>query len=325
MPQFSVRLRALAACGALGAFLLGGCASVGQPHDPLEPINRAVYQFNDKVDIVVLKPVAQAYREVMPQFVRTGVHNFFSNINDVIVALNNLLQGKFANAVNDFGRIVINTSVGMLGIFDVATPAGLEKNNEDFGQTLGYWGVGSGPYLVLPFFGPSNVRDAVGLFVDFKTDPVTYVDPVRTRNVMWGTRIVNRRSELLDTTDLLEAAALDPYEFVRDAYFQRRRHLIYDGKPPPEDYEDFNSNTKSRSGRPGGGSRAADAQTDPATILVSGDEASLTPARFEAREKAAREGRRAEPSQVAAPGAADIQTDQQPSFVRFWPAVSSRP
>src|SRR5512146_115786 len=164
--------------GALACLaLLGGCASAGNPRDPLEPINRGIYHFNDTVDHVLFKPAAEVYRGVLPQFVRTGVSNFFSNINDVIVALNNLLQGKFLNAASDVGRIAVNSTAGLLGVIDVATEVGLEKHNEDFGQTLGYWGIGDGPYLVLPFLGPSDLRDSLGLLVDFKTDPITYVDP----------------------------------------------------------------------------------------------------------------------------------------------------
>ena len=214
--------------------LLGGCASTGNPRDPFEPLNRGIYHFNDGVDTVLLRPAAEVYRGVLPQFVRTGVSNFYSNINDVIVALNNLLQAKFLNAVSDVGRIAINTTAGLLGVFDVATHVGLEKHDEDFGQTLGYWGIGPGPYVVIPLLGPSSVRDAVGRFVDFKTDPLTYVDPTRDRNILWGVRFVNRRSELLETSKILETAALDPYEFLRDAYLQRRRNLVYDGSPPPD-------------------------------------------------------------------------------------------
>ena len=181
MTHFPARLRASLVCSLVCFALLGGCASIGNPRDPLEPINRGIYQFNDGVDNAVLKPVAEAYRSALPQFMRTGVSNFFSNINDVIVALNNLLQAKFLNAVSDVGRIVVNSTVGLLGVLDVATEFGLEKHNEDFGQTLGFWGIGDGPYLVLPILGPSSLCDVFGTFVDFKTDPITYVDPSRAR------------------------------------------------------------------------------------------------------------------------------------------------
>jgi phospholipid-binding lipoprotein MlaA len=222
------------ACIVLFASLLGGCATAGNPRDPFEPLNRGIYQFNETVDKAIVKPTAQAYRAVIPQFVRSSVSNFFSNINDVVVALNNLLQGKFTAAYTDLGRIAINSTIGVLGLFDVATDAGIDKHEEDFGQTLGYWGIGDGPFLMLPLFGPSTVRDSVGRYVDYHADPVTYVDPSRNRNQLWATRAVNRRAELLDASTVLQTAALDPYEFVRDAYLQRRRNLIYDGSPPPD-------------------------------------------------------------------------------------------
>jgi phospholipid-binding lipoprotein MlaA len=234
MVQARKRLSIRFAYLALSFALLAGCATGTNPRDPFEPLNRGVYQFNEGVDKAILKPVAQAYRAVLPQFLRASVSNFFSNINDVVVALNNLLQGKFTAAYSDLGRIVINTTLGLGGLFDIASEAGIEKHEEDFGQTLGYWGIGDGPFIVLPLFGPSNVRDTVGRFVDHKTDPFTYVDPNHTRNILWGTRLVSRRAELLDASTVLQTAALDPYEFVRDAYLQRRRNLIYDGVPPPD-------------------------------------------------------------------------------------------
>src|SRR5690349_9104818 len=181
-----LRLRALA-CVTVALLVLGGCASTGgNPQDPLEPLNRGIYKFNDVADHLIIKPAAEIYRDVVPAVVRTGVSNFFSNINDVIVALNSLLQGKVTQAGLDVSRIVVNTTVGVLGIFDVATDLGLEKHNEDFGQTLGYWGIGSGPYFVLPFLGPSSARDSVGLLADWKTDPKTYVEPPRDSNLLWG-------------------------------------------------------------------------------------------------------------------------------------------
>ena len=177
----------------LALSLLGGCAT-NNPRDPLEPMNRAVFSFNDTVDNAIIKPVAEGYRTVLPQFLRTGVSNIFSNINDVLVALNNLLQAKVVSAVSDVGRVLVNTTVGVAGFFDVATHFGLEKHNEDFGQTLGRWGVGDGPYLVLPFIGSSNLRDALARIVDFKTDPLTYVRSMRLRNSLWGTRALSDRA-----------------------------------------------------------------------------------------------------------------------------------
>lgn len=229
------RLRAGILCGVVSISLLGGCATNGNPRDPLEPLNRAVYSFNDGFDKVLAKPAAEAYRFVLPNFVRTGIGNFFSNLNDVIVLLNSLLQGKLNQAGIDLARLMVNTTVGVLGLFDVATELDLEKHNEDFGQTLGYWGIGDGPYLVLPFIGPSSARDAVGWVGDFYAWPVSYVDDVTTRRVLVGIRIISLRADLLEASQILETAALDPYQFVRDAYLQRRRNLVYDGKPPPDE------------------------------------------------------------------------------------------
>lgn len=233
MVPLARRLRLAAVCAIVSLGVLGGCATT-DPRDPLEPINRGVYQFNNGVDTMLLKPIAEVYQGVMPQIARTGVSNVFANLNDVIVALNNLLQGKVTEALSDVGRILINTTVGLLGLFDAATLAGLEKHDEDFGQTLGYWGIGDGPYLVLPFIGPRNLRDTAGLFVDWKVDPLLQFDPVRTRIQLWGLRLTSRRAELLSASRLLSVAALDEYEFVRESYLQRRHNLIHDGNPPRE-------------------------------------------------------------------------------------------
>ncbi|MCC6534454.1 MAG: VacJ family lipoprotein [Burkholderiales bacterium] len=216
---------------------LSGCAH-NNVRDPLEPLNRGVYAFNDVVDNLVLKPAATGYRALLPQIVRTGVSNFFSNLDDITVVINNVLQLKIPQALSDTGRFLINSTVGVLGLIDVATHLGLEKHNEDFGQTLGYWGVGNGPYLVLPFLGPSTLRDGVGRWADWRTDVVLQLDHVRTRNQLWGTRILSNRAHLLDTEKVLDAAAIDRYAFIRDAYLQRRRNLVYDGNPPPEPEDD---------------------------------------------------------------------------------------
>ena len=229
----NTRLTTLAFTLALAA--LAGCAAVPKsqrdPRDPYESFNRGVYRFNERVDRAVLRPTARAYRRVLPQFVRTSVGNFFSNIGDVRVVVNQTLQGKLTTAYADFGRVAINTTLGLGGLLDVATEAGIEKHQEDFGQTLGWYGIPGGPYIMLPLFGPSNVRDTVGWGVDWLTDPLIYVDPGGLRYGLSGGRIVNRRAELLDATEVLKTT-LDPYQFARDAYFQRRRNLVYDGKPP---------------------------------------------------------------------------------------------
>jgi len=240
MTLLAARFRIALTLGLLSLTLLAGCASTNNPRDPLEPINRAVYHFNDGLDKAIMKPVATVYREVLPDVVRTGVTNFFNNLYDILTALNNLLQGKIADAVSDVGRLAVNTTVGVAGLIDVATEIGLEKHKEDFGQTLGRWGIGDGPYLQIPFLGPSSLRDAVGAFSDYKVDPIRWIwrDHVASRNSVWGLYFVNLRASLLDSTKILDEAALDPYEFQRDAYLQRRRNLIYDGNPPSQKEEE---------------------------------------------------------------------------------------
>ena len=236
MTFINARVRAALLPGLLLLVLLGGCASTHNPRDPLEPLNRVIYRVNDGLDKVVMKPVATVYRGILPQFVRTGITNFYNNLYDVLTALNNLLQGKLADAASDVLRVAMNSTVGVAGLIDVATEVGIEKHKEDFGQTLGRWGIASGPYLQVPFFGPSSFRDAVGTFVDFKVDPIRWIwrNHIATRNSVWALYIINLRANLLDSTKILDEAALDPYEFQRDAYLQRRRSLVYDGNPPPE-------------------------------------------------------------------------------------------
>jgi phospholipid-binding lipoprotein MlaA len=216
---------------------LAGCAtSRGNPADPLEKANRAVFAFNDAADKVLITPVAKGYRAVLPGFLRTGIANFFSNLEDVWVSVNDVLQGKFQEGSEDFTRVIFNTTFGIGGIFDFASDVGLPKHSEDFGQTLGVWGVTSGPYVVLPLFGPSTFRDGFGLLVDGRADLVYRLvnDDVPLRNVLYGTRSISNRANLLDASSVLEQAALDRYAFVRDAWLQRRRNQIYDGNPPRE-------------------------------------------------------------------------------------------
>lgn len=201
--------------------------------DPLEGFNRAMYRFNDKFDRYVLKPVAKGYRAVLPEFARKGVSNFFGNLHDPVIMVNNLLQGKFTQAASDLGRFLVNSTVGIYGLFDVATHAGLDKHDEDFGQTLAVWGVGDGAYVVLPILGPSNVRDGIGLVPDWVLYPLNHMEEHSTSDKLLLVEIVNRRAQLLDAGDILEqAAGEDPYVFVREAYRQRRRSLVYDGNPP---------------------------------------------------------------------------------------------
>lgn len=222
--------------------LLSGCASQAtrNPADPLEPMNRAIYKFNDVVDGVALKPVAKVYDAVLPQFVRTGVRNFFSNLDDVVVLVNDVLQLKPNEAAQDLVRLSANTVFGVLGFIDIASMRGIPKRNEDFGQTLGYWGFGPGPYLVLPFLGPSTLRDGGGRLIDAYIDPVWYISDVPARNTTVGIRLVDARASLFPAERLLEQAAVDKYVFLRDAYLARRINLIYDGNPPRkrDEFED---------------------------------------------------------------------------------------
>ncbi|MDP1526646.1 MAG: VacJ family lipoprotein [Rhodocyclaceae bacterium] len=213
---------------------LGGCATSGNQKDPVEGFNRAMFAFNEGLDAVIIKPVAKGYDAVMPTPVRTGVTNFFGNIADLFIGVNNLLQGKPAEAASDIGRVLVNSTIGILGLIDVASDMGMEKHEEDFGQTFGRWGVGDGAYVVLPVFGPRTVRDTVGLVLDVKADPVANVDDVSTRNTLLALRMVDNRADLLPADKVIEEAALDKYAYIRDGYLQRRRSLIHDGNVPRE-------------------------------------------------------------------------------------------
>jgi len=234
-------LKGLIRVGFVAAVLaLTGCASTQTAsNDPLEGYNRAMYKFNDAVDTVVLKPVAKGYDTIVPEPISQAISNFFSNLADIGVIINDLLQGKLDQAADDTGRFLLNSTVGFAGILDVATDAGLPKNNEDFGQTLGVWGVEPGAYVVLPLLGPRTVRDSFGLVGDYYSDPVTYVTGPGAENALRGTRLVDDRAELLKVENVLEEAALDEYSYVRDAYLQRRLNLVYDGNPPEDDFDVF--------------------------------------------------------------------------------------
>jgi len=221
---------------ALFVLLSSGCASGpgANPRDPLEPFNRGVYQFNETVDRAVIKPVATAYRDVLPSPVRTGVTNFFANLQDAWSFVNNALQLKGEAAGNSLVRFGVNTFMGLGGLLDFASEMRIERKTEDFGQTLGYWGVGSGPYLVLPLLGPSTVRDTVALPVDAQGNLVNGVSDVPVRNSLITLNLLNQRARLLDASAMLEQVALDPYTFTRDAFLQRRQNDVYDGNPPDE-------------------------------------------------------------------------------------------
>ena len=211
-----------------------GCATTGDPSDPLEGWNRGVLAFNDTADDYVLKPVSKAYRAVTPSGLRDTVRNFFNNIDDLFIGANNLLQGKPADAMNDWMRLAVNSTLGLLGLIDWASEMGLEKHDEDFGQTLARWGVGDGPYFMLPLLGPSTLRDTAALPVDWSYDPVFDARPIALRNTLLGVRFIQRRTDFLDSSRTLQEAALDRYVFLREAYLQHRRSQIYDGHPPRE-------------------------------------------------------------------------------------------
>lgn len=220
---------------ALITLLLTACASVppgsaADPRDPFERYNRAMFSFNKTVDDKVLRPVATGYVNVIPDLIRTAIGNFFGNIGDVWTAVNNYLQGKPSEGTSDVARVVLNSTFGIVGLIDVATPVGLAQHDEDFGQTLGVWGVKSGPYLVLPIFGASTVRDGLARPVDLYVDPINQISNVSVENSARALRLVDDRAALLDSTHMMEDAALDPYLFVRDAYLQRRESRVRDGK-----------------------------------------------------------------------------------------------
>jgi phospholipid-binding lipoprotein MlaA len=225
---------------------MAGCATSSNPKDPFEKFNRAMFAFNDKVDQVALKPAATTYRQVLPGFVQTGVANFFGNLADAWSAVNNLLQGKGQDGMSDVTRFAVNSTLGLVGVLDIASEAGLQKHNEDFGQTLGSWGVASGPYLMLPLLGPSTVRDATVIPLDIAADPWAYKNPVAVRNVGIAVRAVDQRAAVLEASNLMEEAALDRYEFIRDGFLQRRESRIFDGE----------SRRKKKGDKDGGGSDA---------------------------------------------------------------------
>ncbi len=240
---------------ALASFVFAGCASNPGAHsgdepataataasteadndnDPFEGFNRAMYRFNEKADRYVLKPVAKGYRAAVPAPVRKGVSNFFSNLREPTAAFNALLQGKVGQAGSSLGRFLMNSTFGIFGLFDVATGAGLERHVEDFGQTLAVWGIGEGPFLVLPLFGPSTVRDGAGLVMDYVTYPPSHMEETSTSSKLFAVESIDTRARLLDASDILEqAAGQDPYVFVREAYRQRRLNQIHDGDRPAE-------------------------------------------------------------------------------------------
>jgi phospholipid-binding lipoprotein MlaA len=223
------------------AIFLSGCATSPtsptseENHDPLESMNRSVFAFNEKADKYVLKPVAMGYKTIAPEIVEVGAANFFANLDDVIVVLNDILQLKFSKAGQDGSRLLINTFLGMGGLIDFGSDYGFPKRYEDFGQTLAHYGVSSGPYIVVPFLGGYTVRSGVGGIVDIASNPVFYAAPFMAPFIsptIGAGRAVDQRKQVMDNEEIVNEAALDKYEFLRDAYLQRRNNLIHDGNPP---------------------------------------------------------------------------------------------
>jgi phospholipid-binding lipoprotein MlaA len=238
MFRIQAARRVFASVLLAGVIVLGsGCAAMkasgtSSPTDPLEPVNRVIWVFNEVADAAITAPLARAYRFVIPEFVRMSIGNVFDNVGDVWNGIHSLLQAKPVAAATNFSRFIFNTTFGLGGFVDLASEMGLEREREDLGQTLGRWGIPAGPYLVIPFLGPSSARDAVGLVVDSRTDPIQFIDPTASRNSAQGLRILHTRAGLLDLGKVVEGASLDGYTFVRDAFLQRRNSLVYDGDPP---------------------------------------------------------------------------------------------
>ncbi len=229
--------------GWLAAVVLGvlsGCATVAyeNPDDPWESYNRTMFKINDTVDKAVTKPLAQVYDAAAPLPVKSGVGNFFGNIADLWIGANNLMQGKGGDGLSDIGRVVINSTLGILGVFDIATEMGIEKHDEDFGQTLAVWGVPKGPYFVVPFFGPRTLRGAAALPFDHYIGGTVHLSDVAARNTAAGLRLVHLRALLLGADRAVEQGSLDRYGYIRDFYLQQRRYEIYDGNPPRERFDD---------------------------------------------------------------------------------------
>lgn len=218
-------------------FALQACATVANPdpRDPMESWNRGVFGFNDTVDAAVIKPVAKTYRDVVPNWMRTGVGNFFGNLDDLWSGVNNALQLRGLDTADSFGRVVINTTLGLGGLLDIASEMGLERHSANFGLTLGRWGVGSGPFVVIPFWGSSTLRDTAAMAVDIKGNLVNRIDDVPRRDVLTIVNLIDTRATYLKAGEVVEEAALDKYSFTRDAFLQRRRNQVYDGNPPEEE------------------------------------------------------------------------------------------
>jgi phospholipid-binding lipoprotein MlaA len=229
LPDRAIKLVVVA------AFLLGGCATAPSQVDPFEPWNRAMYKVHTAVDDAVIKPIAEGYVKVTPQPVRQGVSNFFGNIDDLFSGINDVLQGNGFRAGDAFGRVLLNSTFGLGGIFDLASMMGINKDPNDFGLTFGKWGAPQGPYLFVPLFGPTTVRDGTGWIVRAYAAPTNLITDVALRNSLWGLAYVDQRAQLLNAENVLDQAALDKYLYLRNAYLRSRRYRLYDGKPPPDD------------------------------------------------------------------------------------------
>jgi phospholipid-binding lipoprotein MlaA len=235
-PGLSFRCLGVLLAGAYA--LLAGCAAAPNKDDPLEPWNRAMYQVHEVVDGSVVKPLAKAYVAATPELIRTGISNFFGNLDDLFTGINNVLEGRSDQAGDDFGRVLLNSTFGMGGIFDLASMMGINKDKKDFGITFGKWGAPPGPYLFVPLFGPTTVRDGTGTLIRLFVGPVGYIPNVALRNSIYGVGYVDARAQALPAESVLDTAALDRYRFLRNAYLKARRYQVYDGKPPPEEDED---------------------------------------------------------------------------------------
>jgi phospholipid-binding lipoprotein MlaA len=230
--------RMIAPTLVLCALVLAGCAVTPSKVDPLEPWNRAMYSVHTAVDDAVVKPVAQAYVQNMPELIRTGVSNFFGNIDDLFTGINDVLQGDGNRAGDAFGRVLLNSTFGVGGVFDLASMMSITKDKNDFGLTFGKWGAPDGAYLFVPLFGPTTVRDGTGVIVRFYLGPTGYINDIAVRNSLWGLYYLDARAQALQAEGVLDTAALDKYRFLRNAYLKARRYQLYDGKPPPEPEEE---------------------------------------------------------------------------------------
>ena len=246
--------------------LMGGCATPANHFDPLESVNRPIYKFNTTADAYVMRPIAKGYDTVTPVFIKKGVHNFFNNLDDIFVFSNDFLQGKFKQGSSDVGRLAVNSTIGLVGLFDVASDMGMPKHDEDFGQTLGYWGLGSGPYLVVPFLGPSSLRDSSNIVLeDFVLNPIDLIHKIPVRNAVTALHFIDARAQLL-TVDSVADDSFDPYSFMRDAWLQSRYNRVYDGNPPkplfPDDDDDSATPPAAAPATPGGKTSAPPAAPD---------------------------------------------------------------